>query len=141
MSPKKNNKRANCGGYNYPMNHPHPVPEVEEQIEDLFNVKADEALTYAQQIATEVETWADYLNLLFNQRTGKIAKLFPLLEDRQAFCDSPQHKEIKKILVELIKKFGLLDGATAKATECGRQIPDNFQVMYIDDEEINDSRF
>ncbi|MCI0456181.1 MAG: type II toxin-antitoxin system HicB family antitoxin [Gemmataceae bacterium] len=76
--------------------------------------KANYILEQARVLAPRVTTWADFSVALFDQRTGLVAKTFEDPMEREAFFDSQQYKEVNGILLKLMKKFGVANGATPK---------------------------
>lgn len=77
-----------------------------------FDEKADRLLAAARKLAETVTTWADFSNDLFAQDGGLVAEAFPDLASRRLFCDTRQYGAINEILLGLMKRFGLADGAT-----------------------------
>lgn len=73
--------------------------------------RAHEVLAQARQLAARAKSWADFSNGLYSPG-GIVASNFPDESERQAFYDSEQCKEIDKILDALIKKFGIVRGAS-----------------------------
>jgi hypothetical protein len=65
------------------------------------------------RLATKVESWADFSNALFSQRNGIVARTFTDAE-RQAFYSSNQYEQINQILISLMNKFGVSNGANPK---------------------------
>ena len=82
--------------------------------------KADSVLSQAKKLATSITSWADFSLELFDQHSGLVAKTFPGEMERQAFYDSEQYDAINKILVDLMKQFGVADGATPRREKSGR---------------------
>ncbi len=74
--------------------------------------KANTIVEQAKALANEVKTWADFSAAIFDQKTGLIAKTFSDPMEREAFFDSEQYKAINRILLDLMKKFGVAAGAT-----------------------------
>jgi hypothetical protein len=75
--------------------------------------KADRLVEQAKELAPRVNSWAEFSNKLFAQDEGLVAKTFPKMKDRQAFYDMPQYAEVNQILLGLIKRFGVAEGAVA----------------------------
>jgi hypothetical protein len=76
--------------------------------------KADFILTEARNLAEHVTTWADFSKELFNQHDGLVARTFPDAAERRAFHDSEQYKEVNQILLGLMRRFGVVEGATPR---------------------------
>jgi predicted HicB family RNase H-like nuclease len=97
--------------------------------------KANRILEEAKDLANKVKTWADFSAALFDQFRGIVAKTFTSDVERQAFYDSEQYKQIQRIQTDLMKKFGIAQGATPKETS-GRfvvRIPKSLhQTLRID---------
>lgn len=77
-----------------------------------IEAKANAVLDRAKIIASDVSTWADFSNALFDPHSGLVAKTFSSDIERQAFYDSRQYQKISDILVRLMKRFGTAGGAT-----------------------------
>jgi len=73
--------------------------------------KANEVLEEARALASTAKSWTDFSNALFAQDNGVVARAFPRMTERQAFYDLPQYDEINMVLLELIKRFGIAQGA------------------------------
>jgi hypothetical protein len=76
--------------------------------------KANRVLEQAKTIAGTARSWAEFSTAVFDQFSGVVAKTFSPGIDRQAFYDSDQYRQIQAILVSLMKKFGVADGAQVK---------------------------
>jgi len=74
--------------------------------------KANFVLEQATVLAGNVKSWADFSAELFDQKKGLIARVFPEPMEREAFLDSSQYREVNKILLELMTRFGVKEGAT-----------------------------
>ena len=77
-------------------------------------MKANRVLEKARTIASESQSWADFSNKLFDGSHGIVSKIFPNEMERQAFFDSKQHEEINALMVDMMKKTGVVAGATPK---------------------------
>lgn len=77
-----------------------------------IETKANHVLGQAKTFAAKAGSWADFSARIFDQRSGLVATTFPTEVERQAFYDSSQYKEINALQVELMKRFGLAEGAT-----------------------------
>ena len=71
-------------------------------------------LSHARRLATRVESWADFANELFDPEHGVVARMIPDRKDRQAFLNTPEFREIDRILDQMMERFGVADGATPK---------------------------
>jgi hypothetical protein len=76
--------------------------------------KANRVLEQARQLAERVNSWADFSAGLFDCSSGLVPQTFPDEMERQVFFDSEQYAEINQILMDLMKKFGVVNGATPK---------------------------
>jgi len=74
--------------------------------------KASKVLERAKALASQVESWADLSNALFDRDEGIVPMTFPDSMERQAFFDSQEYEEINSILAALMKKFGVVGGGT-----------------------------
>lgn len=77
--------------------------------------RSQAVLAYARQIAPRVTSWADFSNAMFSQVTGRVARTFPDMEERQRFFDTREYREIQVMLEKLMDHFGLLEGATPES--------------------------
>jgi len=82
--------------------------------------KANKVLAKARQLADEVPAWADFSLELFDQHSGIVTRTFEDEMERQAFYDSPQYREINKILAGLMRKTGIADGGSPTREKSGR---------------------
>lgn len=82
--------------------------------------KADGVLAEAKTLAMRVNSWADFSLELFGQDSGLITRTFPDEMERQVFFDSEQYQEVNDILVGLMKRLGVADGATPRREKSGR---------------------
>ena len=73
--------------------------------------KASEILERAKRLAPRAKSWADFSNELYAPG-GIVATTFPDEMQRQAFYDSDQCKEIDNILASLMRKLGVIHGAS-----------------------------
>jgi hypothetical protein len=76
--------------------------------------KANRVLERAQALAQTAESWVDFSNAMYDQFNGVVAKTFSPGIERQTFYDSEQYKQIQGILTDLMRKFGVADGAHSK---------------------------
>lgn len=76
--------------------------------------KSQEILSEAKELAGKVDSWADFSNHLFDQRSGLVAKTFHKDIERQAFYDSDEYQQINKILADLMRQFGVVGGSLPK---------------------------
>jgi hypothetical protein len=76
--------------------------------------KADRVLEQARRLAEKVSSWADFSAALFDYSSGLVPRMFPDEMERQAFFDSPQNEEVDRILINLMRKFGVIGGAAPK---------------------------
>ncbi len=76
--------------------------------------RANRVLSYARRLFKRVESWADFANGLFDQEHGFVSRTFPDRKERQRFMNSQEYREIDRMLVQLMDRFGVADGATPK---------------------------
>jgi site-specific DNA-methyltransferase (adenine-specific) len=69
-------------------------------------------LEQAKELAKNVTTWADFSVALFDQRNGIVSRTFKEPMEKQAFYDSDQYKVVSQILLDIMKKHGVENGAT-----------------------------
>jgi hypothetical protein len=81
--------------------------------------KANRVLELARQTAEQAESWADFSAALFDYSSGLVTKAFPDATERQAFFDTEQHEEINRMLVGLMKKFGVVVGSRQRKRAAG----------------------
>jgi hypothetical protein len=77
-----------------------------------INRKANYILEQAEILAGTVKTWADFSAALFDQKNGLVAQTFQSQMEREAFLDSEQYQRVRELLLGLMKKFGVREGAT-----------------------------
>jgi hypothetical protein len=75
--------------------------------------RSEQVLNQARELFTNAKSWAEFSNMLFSEE-GIVAKTFPLMTDRKAFFDTPQHAKIDEMLLKLIKRFGVSQSAAPK---------------------------
>jgi hypothetical protein len=76
--------------------------------------KAARILHKAEELAGQVESWADFANALFDPERGFVAQVFPRLSERQAFFKTREYAAIDRLLSQLMERFGVSAGATPK---------------------------
>lgn len=76
--------------------------------------KADQVVLQAKKLAATATSWTELSNEMFAQEDGCVAKMFPRMTERQAFYDMPQYEEVNQVFLEVIKRFGVADGAATK---------------------------
>ncbi len=76
--------------------------------------KAAQVLQKAQELAAQVESWADFANALFDAEHGLVSQAFPRRNERQAFFKTKEYAAIDQLLSQLMERFGVADGATPK---------------------------
>ena len=64
--------------------------------------------------AAVAETWADLSNFVFDPEEGILAGVYKTEAERRAFVKSPEFKEIRRVIDDVRKRNGLIDGATPK---------------------------
>ncbi len=78
--------------------------------------KADRVLSRARDLAAKVGSWADFANALFDPENGFVAQVYPDLNQRQRFFKSKEYAAIDRMLSQLMRRFGVADGATPRDT-------------------------
>jgi hypothetical protein len=68
----------------------------------------------ANDLAASAATWADLSNALFDPVDGLLAKAHRTREERAAFVQSLEYKEIRRLIDEAITRTGLVPGAAPK---------------------------
>lgn len=76
-----------------------------------LQTKANSVLRHARELASSAKTWADFSAALFDQSSGVIAKTFPDQLERQLFQDTEQSKEVNALLLDVIRRSGVVAGA------------------------------
>jgi predicted HicB family RNase H-like nuclease len=64
--------------------------------------------------AAIAESWADLSNFVFDPEDGILADAFKTERERTAFLQTPEFKEIRRLIQESRKRTGLVEGATPK---------------------------
>jgi hypothetical protein len=62
----------------------------------MNRTKAQEALVIAQEIAKHAKSAVDFHNAFFGVG-GKFAELFPMRDEREAFAQTPEYREILRL--------------------------------------------
>lgn len=73
-----------------------------------------EILAAVKREASVAETWADLSNFVFDPEEGILAGVFNTQAERKAFVQTPEFKEIRRLIDEVRKRTGLVEGATPK---------------------------
>jgi hypothetical protein len=76
--------------------------------------KSKRVLEQAMLLALKAKSWTDFSNKVFAQEDSLVADAFPRMTERSAFYDSPEYQQINQVMLELIKRFGVADGALPK---------------------------
>ncbi len=76
--------------------------------------KAVRLLEAARDIASSVDSWADFSNALFDPVDGLLVKAYPTREERQAFMKTQEYAEIRELHSAAIQRTGLVEGATPR---------------------------
>lgn len=76
--------------------------------------KANLVLEQAEKLAERLASWADFSNAMFSYPHGIVLQTFPDEMERQVFFDSSQYEKVNRLLAGLMKKHGLVEGATPK---------------------------
>ena len=80
--------------------------------------KSKELLESAKSLAADAASWADLSNGLFDPEEGLLAKALPTRAQRARFVQSPEYREIRRLLETVIAKSGMVEGA--EPTKSGR---------------------
>ena len=73
---------------------------------------AKSLLESANAAAKSATNWADLSNFLFDPATGLIAKAYPTKNERRDFMKTDEYRAIRTLLLDRMKKSGLVEGAT-----------------------------
>jgi predicted HicB family RNase H-like nuclease len=73
-----------------------------------------EILAAVQAEAAKVETWADLSNFVFDPEEGVATGVFATEAERREFMETPEFKEIRRLINEAKERTGLVEGATPK---------------------------
>jgi hypothetical protein len=73
-----------------------------------------ELLQAAEELARNVESWADLANALFDPVAGLLARAHPTREEREAFVRTAEYQKINELVAQAQDRFGLVAGATPK---------------------------
>ena len=76
--------------------------------------KAAHLVSEARKLATQVESWADFSNALFDPEHGLVPRAFPDRNERRVFLKSAEYAEIDRLLGRVIDRFGVAAGATPR---------------------------
>ena len=76
--------------------------------------KSLDMLESAKSLAANANTWADLSNALFDPLDGLLAKAYPTREQRAAFVQSDEYKQIRKLIADAVARTGRVEGATPK---------------------------
>jgi HicB family len=76
--------------------------------------RAEQVVEQAAALARQAKSWTEFSNQLFAQEHGLVARAFPRMTERQAFYDTQQYETLNAMLLELMKRFGIADGAAPK---------------------------
>src|SRR5687768_13409957 len=80
-----------------------------------FEQKANTVVEKARGLAPKVSSWADFSNAIFDQETGVVAQTFDDQMELQTFFDSSQYEEVNQMLLALMRKIGVQNGASPTA--------------------------
>jgi hypothetical protein len=74
--------------------------------------KATRILNEVSTVARSAGSWADLSNVLFNPTDGLITKAYPGAEQRKAFLNTEEYRQIRALLSDAMDRCGLVEGAT-----------------------------
>jgi predicted HicB family RNase H-like nuclease len=77
-----------------------------------------ELVQSAKRLLADAKTWADLSNALFDPNEGLLAGAFRSREERAAFVQSEEYRQIRNLLEEAITRTGIVGGAAP--TKSGR---------------------
>ena len=77
-----------------------------------------ELVQSAKRLSADAKTWADLSNALFDPNEGLLANAFRSREERAAFVQSEEYRQIRNLLEEAITRTGIIGGAAP--TKSGR---------------------
>ena len=66
-------------------------------------MKFQSILQQAQELQKTCSSWQEFSNLLFDQNLGLVSKILPTSQEKQEFYHSSEYREIRKILLHLMK--------------------------------------
>src|ERR1019366_8884186 len=73
-----------------------------------------ELLRAVEAEASNVSTWADLSNYVFDPEDGILHDQFPSQAEREAFIKTPEFKAIRRLINETKARTGFIEGATPK---------------------------
>ena len=76
--------------------------------------KESDLLQSAKEIAAGAETWADLSNALFDPDDGIVTKAYRTREERAAFVQTDEYRQISQLVGDAMTRTGLVEGATPK---------------------------
>jgi site-specific DNA-methyltransferase (adenine-specific) len=76
--------------------------------------RAVKVLAEAQALAAKATSWTEFSNDVFGQSNSVVARVFPRMTERQAFYEMPQYERCNDLLLALIKKYGVEQGASSR---------------------------
>jgi hypothetical protein len=76
--------------------------------------KESDLLQAAKELAASAETWADLSNALFAPDDGIVAKAYRTREERTAFAQTDESRQISQLVGDAMTRTGLIEGATPK---------------------------
>jgi predicted HicB family RNase H-like nuclease len=68
----------------------------------------------AKSLAATAGSWADLSNALFDPFDGLLAKAYPTRDQRAAFVQSDEYRQIRKLIADAVARTGRIEGATPK---------------------------
>lgn len=77
-------------------------------------MKSRQMLKSAEKVAAAAGTWADLSNALFDPVDGLLARAYPTREERAAFVQSDEYKQIRKLIGDAVARTGVVEGATPR---------------------------
>ena len=79
-----------------------------------MNKDAAKIVESAREIASCVDTWADFSNALFDPTSGLLTKAYPTRAEREAFLKTKGYQAIRGLLEAAMEGTGLVAGATPR---------------------------
>lgn len=72
---------------------------------------AAQIINEARRLAQTAKTWAELSNAIFDPIEGLIAKAYPSLEQRKAFGNTEEYRQLRELVKEAMDRTGVIAGA------------------------------
>src|SRR6266852_1360928 len=93
--------------------------------------KANYILEQAKVLAANANSWTEFSTAMFDQHDGLVAKSFTTPIEKEAFFDYEQYREVNKILLGLIKRFGVKDTTSEKSGRFVVRVPKTVHAKLV----------